>query len=743
MLQIFHLGPVLVSRHRSWLVTALDASGNLLAPALEKDLARALSVFVGEHRDVPLRCEPSLARLARGFEIDAAPLSDDARMAKGILAWGLSYDSPIADRSGVEAFLRACAEFWATRPWEQFGSEDVFPVATEVGRSRTIGEATVLGAGGQEFGLALYDRPGSVDRMVAGIDSGRMAETLKIDSLAVTMDDEPEWVAAALSDAIGLPRVPVLMRLKGGRVGRPSPLELAQLTAVLEGFSLLAGGARPDDALSSHTEVRTEAGTVKATVSLPDAAELADPVVPVPPSPSSRATVLRNERCPCGSGKKYKSCHLGEDTARAATETRRLAERDAIHALDERLVADVLAHARARWGAEFQPLAALRALHIDPAVIPALDGWAAAHCPGRGGETALELFLAERGHALDPSTRALAEARSGAWFSYLEVVSVEPGVSLVLRDLLSGRERTVQEVSASRILVARDVVCATVLDLGDRCILGGCHLSPLPPMEADHARRDLRHVLGARGARVSMARLREATSLGLPLGVWQAHVTARDRRPPPELHNTDGEPLLVTTDLFDVAPDRAAAVVEALCTLPGAERDDDETRRGTVVTFTRENGPRDPLPSTVVGRAILRGSALRLESNSVARADTLRSRVSELLGDRIRFKGRSHADPLAGIDRMPSQDGGSTSQPPVPAELAEALRRTEAELARRWLDLPVPALGGLTPREAARRKGAVRKTLEVLLAERENFEARRPSAERFDVVTLRSELGLD
>ena len=447
---------------------------------------------------------------------------------------------------------------------------------------------------------------------------------------------------------------------------------------------------------------------------------------------------------PAVRGRKYKSCHLGEDTARAATETRRLAERDPIHALDERLVANVLAHARARWGGDFQPLAALRALHIDPAVIPALDGWAAAHCPGPGGETALELFLSERGHALDPPMRALAEARTRAWFSYLEVVSVEPGVSLVLRDLLSGREHTVQEVSASRTLVARDVVCATVLDLGDRCILGGCHLSPLPPVEADGARRDLRRVVGARGARISIAKLREATSLGLPLGVWQAHVTARDQRPAPELHNTDGQPLLVTTDVFDVAPDRAAAVVEALCTLSGTERDgDDETRQGTVVTFTRENGPRDPLPSTVVGRAILRGSALCLESNSVARADRLRSRVGELLGDRIRFKGRCHADPLAGIERMPFKDGGSTSLPPVPAELAEALRRTEAELARRWLEQPVPALGGLTPREAARRKGAVRKTLEVLLAERENFEARRPAGERFDVGTLRSELGLD
>jgi hypothetical protein len=556
-----------------------------------------------------------------------------------------------------------------------------------------------------------------------------VTETLKIDSLAVTMDDEPAWVAAALQDAVGMPRVPVVMRLKGGRVRRPSPLELAQLTATLDGITMLAGDARPDDALSSHTEVRTEAGTVKATVSLPDAAELAEPVVAVPSSPRPRATVGRNERCSCGSGRKYKSCHLGEDTARAATETRRLAERDPIHAFDERLVAQVLAHARARWGADFEPLAALRALHIDPAVMPTLVGWAAAQCLGPGGETALELFLSDRGQALDPDAGA-CRGSGGAWYSYLEVVSVEPGVSLVLRDLLSGRERTVQEVSASRMLVARDVVCATVLDLGDRCILGAA-IEPAPAHGGGRCSADLgmSSVPVAPGSRSRSFARRPRSGSRSECGKRTSPPETGVHRPSsttPTASRCSSPPTSSTSPRTAPRPSSRRC---ARCPAPSAMT---TTRRDTArsspspaktVRGTRCRAPSSGVPSP--------RSALRLESNSVARADRLRSRVGELLGDRVRFKGRSHADPLAAIGRMPSQVGGSTSLPPVPAELAEALRRTEAELARRWLEQPVPALGGLTPREAARRKGVVRKTLEVLLAERENFEARRPAGERF------------
>ena len=80
---------------------------------------------------------------------------------------------------------------------------------------------------------------------------------------------------------------------------------------------------------------------------------------------------------------------------------------------------------------------------------------------------------------------------------------------------------------------------------------------------------------------------------------------------------------------------------------------------------------------------------------------------------------------------------------PMPPEALEMVKAMQAEHYRRWLDEEIPALGGLTPRAAAKGKGAPRDALRLLLAEFENSEARQPAALRFDVASLRRELGID
>ena len=62
---------------------------------------------------------------------------------------------------------------------------------------------------------------------------------------------------------------------------------------------------------------------------------------------------------------------------------------------------------------------------------------------------------------------------------------------------------------------------------------------------------------------------------------------------------------------------------------------------------------------------------------------------------------------------------------------------------RSWVDEKIPALGGRTPREAARGNAKDREALALLLADLENHEARVPEAQRLDVSALRRELGLE
>ncbi len=55
--------------------------------------------------------------------------------------------------------------------------------------------------------------------------------------------------------------------------------------------------------------------------------------------------------------------------------------------------------------------------------------------------------------------------------------------------------------------------------------------------------------------------------------------------------------------------------------------------------------------------------------------------------------------------------------------------------------MPVPTLGGKTPREAAR-SAKSRRELDLLLRDVENHEQRLPEPARFDMRRLRRELGL-
>jgi hypothetical protein len=759
MVHVFRIGPFRVGKRDAFAYAAVDERGAMLQPEVAHRDEEGLSAIARRHSGVALRCEPALASAARPFGFEPAELPPAALVPRAILAFGLGLGLGGAGRPDLEVltrFFEACAAYWRARPWQLIDSDEAIRVELVQGSRRRLAEASVLGAGGEEFGLAVYDEPGSIRRVAEAMDRGEPHAAARVLATAVTFDDEPAWAARTFEDAFDLPRFPVPLRIRKGKPAPAGSDDLPLLTAVLEALVELAGSG---ELAPGEATVNAGGAVVSARVSLPDgleldASELAEPMLVAEPMASSgrAARTPRNAPCPCGSGRKYKKCHLANDeenesrargtgpgAEEARADARRLAERDPVHGLSERITADALALARKRWGREFDPEAVLVAARIDQATAQALLGWCSDHHRGPDGRTALDLYLAERGGALDETGRRLVEALGGAWFSFHEVVAAEPGVSLTLRDLLAGGERTVQERTASRTARARDVLLTRLVDLGDRAILAGCHLRSLPPREADLARRLVRKVLRTRAKHLKPAQLRELTADGTILALWQQVVESMDSRPLPKLQNTDGEDFLVTVDRFEVAPGKSSEVIAGLLELPDARRDDDDEGR-VEISFVREGNAKGVLPTTLVGRATLEGGGVRLETNSVARADRLRRLVEERLGGLVRFRIREHADPTP---RLGGAAGTARPQEPLPTEALEALKAFQSEHYRKWLDEAIPALGGLTPRAAAARKGAPREALMLLLADFEHAEAGRPPEMRFDVTALRRELGVE
>ena len=145
--------------------------------------------------------------------------------------------------------------------------------------------------------------------------------------------------------------------------------------------------------------------------------------------------------------------------------------------------------------------------------------------------------------------------------------------------------------------------------------------------------------------------------------------------------------------------------------------------------------------NTLVGRAEVSVGKLRLETNSVARADSLRERIETACGDLIRHRVREHSDPVFRLQQ--GEEGTERREAPVeiqPADANRLVREFKEKHYADWLDQPVPALQGQTPRQAMRKK-AGRDQVNLLLKDCENHEARMPEGQQFDFSTLRRELG--
>jgi hypothetical protein len=192
----------------------------------------------------------------------------------------------------------------------------------------------------------------------------------------------------------------------------------------------------------------------------------------------------------------------------------------------------------------------------------------------------------------------------------------------------------------------------------------------------------------------------------------------------PTLQTTEGEELVICTARYEV-PDLDAAWLALSSKLPG----DGEVLRHVV-----------DVPG---GQPVVRGTVRRdhdrivVETMAVERLRELQAMLLEIVPDArlVDESTRPAADVFAeaGPD-MPPQDAAAELGP---EDIAALVRQHED----RWLSERIPALGGLTPREAAA-SPAAREELIALLDDFEWQERRTPNAFSMDADRIRSELGL-
>lgn len=431
------------------------------------------------------------------------------------------------------------------------------------------------------------------------------------------------------------------------------------------------------------------------------------------------------------------------------------------------------AQACAAAGIEVQEIADV--LGDDAATVvwgAAFEDLVAADLPG--GRNIADDYLRRRGWKEGASTREYIAGLRRSTISLYEVSGLVPGESMQLRDLVRGGEPVrVSEKLGSQGLRQWDRVATRVISLRESAVISGT----LMPFEHEaseallaslrktraKAPREVAKVAQEFGIETDAKALAGMMTPDLLLAggafmvtnFWlDAALKAAQGRNRPELLNSEGDPLDFTTLHFPLlAGVKPEQVRKALAAVPALRQEDPGfwnwldapgagpqtvPRRGKAQTFfsTMEDG------SLVLGTLTLKGRRLSLEVNSTARAERGRALLGPVLVGLVGppLIERTDLEQMLAAERPPPKPSGLS-----PEDERALIRQSLEDHYRHILDQPIPALGGKSPRTAAKTpKG--REKVVAWLKTLENHSAKRPAGDpigEYDFGWMWRELGVD
>ncbi len=489
--------------------------------------------------------------------------------------------------------------------------------------------------------------------------------------------------------------------------------------------------------------------------------------------------VGRNAPCPCGSGKKYKKCCMNRTQPPVDLFQRRLGD------AYERLMKQLTRFAEKSFGDVALLMAAAEFLfwsEEDGEILEQLEEHMPFFMPWfmfnwtyepenwpdlASDEMDLEIripphqtiagiYARDHGKRLDALQRRLLEALGERPHSFLEVVACNPGQGFRLRDVLSGEVYDVIEKMGSRDARPGDLLMGRVVQVDHVAMLTDLGPILIPPRFKPML-VEFRKALAEKVGVITPAVLREAGPglRGLYFDIFEELST------PPGLQNTDGDPLVFHTLHYEIEDPREAfdklvglAVTEDADALRAQATLDRNGRivRAEIPWSKPGNEMHKSWDNTLLGRVVIDGRRLTAEVNSEARAKTIRREIEKRLGTAARYRTTTVESPEAMMERSAAADGDDDEFPSQEElmQVPEVRRQIEKMLRDHWegwVDEPVPALDGRTPRQAVKTADGREKVEALLLEARRNMEGnavmRAVGSELIDDVRRRLGLGAE
>jgi hypothetical protein len=483
---------------------------------------------------------------------------------------------------------------------------------------------------------------------------------------------------------------------------------------------------------------------------------LPKPVVPTPG---------RNDLCWCGSGKKYKKCHLESDQQGGGPQPQRVngkAVAATPHPLGNvdyggRNVAppsrfDPLRQRIGRFLMEAVPeeesALALQEFLGEDAGKPdsddkmaPLDWMVHDWIPPTLGRRVIPQFLRRRGSSLTKQEREIAESWSRSVITLYEVREVQAGSGCTLKNLFTNETFFAHDISLSNSLVRWDGLLARVVD-GDRGheVTGTGFSVPRPQLDAMRQWMEDDH---------------RASGLAWP--EYLKRHWPRIRRKPAELYaqrleavqlvNTDGESVLLSKSVYQVMDGEVLATALRDCSV--ISNDGDGVHYSWLKTMAQDD-------TTILGTIRIQGAELVLECNSKERCERGKKLLAGIAGAALRHVRDEHITQKE-IKRLAKEDSpanreaefawmapgaGESSIPPEVSHdvVRKALEKHYAE----WPGIALPALNGQTPRQAVETVEGRRKVIDLLRQFENGEERKRKNGQPFyDVNKLRKALALE
>lgn len=362
----------------------------------------------------------------------------------------------------------------------------------------------------------------------------------------------------------------------------------------------------------------------------------------------------------------------------------------------------------------------------------------------------VDLYLKRRGWKETALNRAYFAALRDTPVSLYEVSDVQPGTSMVLRDLLGDSEPiTVHEQSATRSLTQWARIAVRVVAEDDHHVISGA-LLPFSAEAADLLFAGLRDALRLKKRDVlRLTRDQLLSCAPIFTSAWLFTELPRVLIPTqPELCNSDGDemmfhdlhfPLAASVTQKDVAGrlDRVKGLFPEGPRLWHwlAQKKALGSKAAGGIKLATETGN-----GTVLGSLELKGKVLLVSVNSAVRAAKIEAMVLEAAGEFL----KPPLTTIRTVEQVMAEERPREGADEIPPEIARQILREHMDRHYRdTLDQPIPALGGKTPRQAVRSAAGRKKAIEWLKLI-ENRSAGHPDASLsdYDFKWMWGELGI-